>query len=33
MKRIYLENGALYVTLDFSQKARYAHDDRCAVAH
>jgi hypothetical protein len=33
MKRNYLENGALYVTLDFSQKAKYAHDDRCAVAH
>jgi hypothetical protein len=33
IKRIYLETGARYVTLDFSQKARYAHDDRCALAH
>jgi hypothetical protein len=33
MKRMYLAYGGQHATLDFSQKARYAHDDRCAAVH
>jgi len=32
-KQMYLETGAKYCALDFSQKAKYAHDTRCAPAH
>ena len=33
MKQMYLGIGAQYYELDFSQKAKFAHDDRCAAAH
>lgn len=33
MKQMYLGIGAQYYELDFSQKARFAHDERCAAAH
>lgn len=33
MKEIYLGLGAKYYQLDFSQKAKFAHDGRCALAH
>lgn len=32
-KDMYLDLGARYHQLDFSQKAKFAHDDRCALAH
>jgi hypothetical protein len=32
-KEMYLETGARYFALDFSQKARYAHHPQCAPAH
>jgi hypothetical protein len=32
-KQMYLETGARYLALDFSQKARYAHHAKCAPAH
>jgi hypothetical protein len=32
-KQMYLETGAKYWALDFSQKAKFAHDARCAPAH
>jgi hypothetical protein len=32
-KQMYLETGARYFALDFSQKARYAHHPQCAPAH
>jgi hypothetical protein len=32
-KQMYLETGAKYWALDFSQKAKYAHHAKCAPAH
>lgn len=32
-KEMYLETGARYFALDFSQKAKYAHHPQCAPAH
>ena len=32
-KQMYLETGAQYWALDFSQKAKYAHEATCALAH
>jgi hypothetical protein len=32
-KQMYLETGAQYWGLDFSQKAKHANDPRCAAAH
>lgn len=33
MKEIYLGLGGKYYQLDFSQKAKFAHDDSCTLAH
>lgn len=32
-KTMYLETAAKYYQLDFSQKARYSNDERCALTH